>query len=106
MKNTRAVVLACSAAAAVGFGGVVFGINALAKSPTSNILVATSPSPNFKSNEDAAHEKKESAAQEAAENNGTFHPGPGAPGGPGGKSNEDPTHEKGETPAHEAAENS
>jgi len=85
----------------------MFGVNAFAKSPAAaGIFVAASPSPTFKSNEDPNHEKGESAAQEAAENNGTFHPGPGGPGGPGGgKSNEDPNHEKGETPAQEAAEN-
>jgi hypothetical protein len=104
MKHTRAVVVASSVAAAVMFGGVVFGINAFAKSPSSNFLAAASPTPTFKSNEDPTHEKNESAAQEAAENNGTFHPGPGGPGG--GKSNEDPTHEQSESASREAAENS
>ena len=103
MNRTRNLLIAASAAAAVVVGGAAFGITALAKSPAANLLVAASPSPTFKSNEDPSHEKGESAAQEAAENNGTFHPGPGRPGG--GKSNEDPTHEASESAAREAAEN-
>jgi hypothetical protein len=106
MRNTRGLVIAAAASAAVVFGGVMFGINALAKSPAASVLVAASPTPTFKSNEDPTHEKGESAAQEQAENNGTFHPGPGGHGPNGGKSNEDPTHESQETPAREAAENS
>ena len=106
MKNSRALVLAASASAAVVFGGLMFGMNAFAKSPAANFLAAASPSPTFKSNEDPTHEKGESAAREQAENNGTFHPGPGGPGPNGGKSNEDPTHEQSETPAREASENS
>jgi len=75
--------------------------------PALAALAAASPTPTFRSNEDATHEKNESAAQEAAENNGTFHPGgPGVGGHPcGGHSNEDATHEKGETSAQEASEN-
>lgn len=73
--------------------------------PAFAATAAASPSPTFKSNEGAAHEAGESAAQEAAENNGTArHGGPG--GHPcGGHSNEDATHEKSETAAQEAAEN-
>ena len=61
---------------------------------------AASPSPSpsagpFKSNEDPTHEKGESAAQEAAENNGTFRPGGGGPGS--GPSNESPSHEASES---------
>ena len=105
MRRTRALVLASAVAGVVAFGGVVFGINAFAKSPVTNFLAAASPSPGaFKSNEDPSHEAKESAAQEAAENNGTFRPGPGGPNG--GRSNEDPTHEQHETAAQEAGENS
>lgn len=84
--------------------GGVFGATVLAKSnltPANIVLAATSPSPTFKSNEDPMHEKNESAAQETAENNGTFHPGPG---GHSGMSNESAAHEARETAAQEAAE--
>jgi hypothetical protein len=58
-----------------------------------------SPSPAVgHSNEDPAHEAGESAAREAAENNGTA-----TYGGHGG-SNEDPAHEAGESAAREAQE--
>lgn len=88
------------------FVGGVIGASALARStPVSAAQTAASPSPSpFKSNEDPTHEKGESAAQEAAENSGTFHPG--GPGGPlAGQSNETPSHEAGESAAREAAEN-
>lgn len=88
------------------FGGVL-GATAMSRStltPAHAALTAASPSPGFKSNEDPAHEKGESAAQEAAENNGTFHPsGPG--GAFSGHSNETPSHEAGESAAREAQEN-
>ncbi|MGH7762810.1 MAG: hypothetical protein ACREOM_00115, partial [Candidatus Dormibacteraceae bacterium] len=83
MITTRTVVFASVVAAAMIFGGV-FGATAMAKSTllAANAAVsAASPSPGaFKSNEDPTHEKGESAAQETAENNGTFRrggPGPG-----------------------------
>lgn len=105
MNRKRTFVFASTVAAAMVVGGVVT-TSALAQSPLSNVHAAASPSPSagtFKSNEDPTHEKGESAAQETAENNGTFRPG--GPGGPGhGPSNEDPTHEKSETAAREAAE--
>lgn len=105
MNKSRALLLASATAVVVGLAGVA-GITALAKTPGALMRAAASPAPTFKSNEDPTHEKNESAAQEAAENNGTFHPGPGGPGAPGNHpSNEDPTHEKTETPAREAAEN-
>ena len=89
------------------FGGVM-GATLFARGTLSNALAAipaaASPSPTFKSNEDPTHEKGESAAQEAAENNGTFHPG--GPGRPGGTSNESAAHEAGESAAREAAEKS
>jgi hypothetical protein len=102
MDKTRVLLFASVVAAAMVFGGVL-GATALARStvtPASAALAAASPSPTFKSNEDATHEKAESAAQEAAENNGTFRPG-----GPGaGPSNETAAHEAGESAAQEAAE--
>ena len=75
--------------------------------PALAALTAASPSPTFKSNEDPAHERNESAAQEAAENNGTARHGDGGPGHRpcGGHSNEDKTHEAQESAAQEAAEN-
>jgi len=101
MNKTRTVAYASTVAAALLFGGVL-GATVLAN------VSAASPSPSpaaspgtFKSNEDPAHEKGESAAQEAAENNGTFHPGGGPGGGP---SNESPAHEAAESPSREAAE--
>jgi hypothetical protein len=93
------------------FGGVV-GATVLGKTTLTSVsaaITAASPSPGpFKSNEAAAHEAGEAAAQETAENNGTFHAsGPGGPGGPGGgPSNETATHEAGETAAREASEKS
>lgn len=102
MDRTRVILLASVVAAAMIFGGVM-GATVLARmnyTPASAALAAASPSPTPKSNEAAAHEAGESAAQEAAENNGTArHGGPGA-----GPSNEDPAHEAGETAAQEAAE--
>ena len=103
MNKTRAVAYASTVAAAMLFGGVL-GATVLAN------VNAASPSPSpaaspgtFKSNEDPTHEKGESAAQEAAENNGTFHPGGGLGGGP---SNESPAHEATESPSREASEKS
>jgi hypothetical protein len=107
MNKTRTFVFASVIAGAMVFGGVL-GATALAHAPLTGALAAATASPSpgsFKSNEDPTHEKGESAAQEAAENSGTFHPG--GPGGPGpGKSNETAAHEAGESAAREAAENS
>ncbi len=105
MNKTRTLVFASTIAAAMMFGGVL-GATVLARSPLANVNAATpAPSPasgTFKSNEDPTHEKGESAAQETAENNGTFHPaGPG-----GGPSNETPGHEATESAAREASEKS
>jgi hypothetical protein len=107
MDKTRLLVFASVVAAAMVFGGVL-GATVLARvayTPAAAALAAASPSPTFKSHEDPTHEAGESAAQEAAENNGTAPHG--GPGGHlcGGRSNEDGTHEKGETAAQEAAEN-
>jgi len=102
MKKTDTLVFASVVAAAMIFGGVM-GATVLARStvtPASAALTATSPAPLPKSNEATTHETGETAAQEAAENNGTARPG-----GPGaGPSNEDPTHEATESAAREAAE--
>jgi hypothetical protein len=100
MKKTDTLVFASVVAAAMIFGGVM-GATVLAKSTLTSAnaaLAAASPTP--KSNEDATHEKGETAAQETAENNGTAHfGGPGA-----GPSNETSAHEATESAAREAAE--
>jgi hypothetical protein len=102
MKKTDTLVFASVVAAAMIFGGVM-GATVLARStftPALAAQTATSPAPTPKSNEDATHEKGETAAQETAENNGTAHlGGPGA-----GPSNEDAAHEATESAAREAAE--
>src|SRR5258708_2169338 len=85
MNKTRSLIFGSVVVASMIFGGIVsatvfartgsqFNVNAAS--------AAASPSPGpFKSNEAAAHETGESAAQETAENNGTFHyGGPGSPG--------------------------
>src|SRR5260370_34017172 len=78
----------------------VMAVSAAGKSAgPANFLAAASPAPTNKSNETSAHEATESAARETAENNGTFH---GGPGGPGGASNETTTHQTGETAAQRA----
>ena len=99
MNKTRTLVFASTVAGAMLFGGVV-GATVLAHSPLSNVNAATpaaAASPSPKSNEAAAHETGETAAQETAENNGTAHHG-------GGPSNESAAHEATESPAREAAE--
>jgi hypothetical protein len=109
MITTRTLVLASVVAAAMIFGGVL-GATAMSRSTltaAAAAFTAASPSPGaFKPNEDPTHEKGESAAQETAENNGTFHPG--GPGGPGfnGQSNETSSHEAGESATREASEKS
>jgi hypothetical protein len=108
MQRTRVIVFASVVTGAMIFGEVL-GATVLAHvtfTPASAAVFAASPSPTFKSNEDLTHEKGESAAQEAAENNGTFHPGgPGGPG-PNGMSNESASHEAGESASREASEKS
>lgn len=102
MNKNRTLLFGSLVAAAVLLG-VLLGATVLAKSsfaPANAAAAAASPTPSFKSNEDATHEKGETAAHEAAENSGQRPFGGGA-----GHSNEDATHEKGETAAHEAAEN-
>lgn len=109
MRSTLTYVIAVGSALALGgVAGAAFVASGGIGPAVSALAATATPSPSPHSNETAAHEKNESAAQEAAENNGTFHPGgPGAgPGGHHGPSNESPTHEAGETAAQEAAENS
>jgi hypothetical protein len=112
MHRTRVILFASVVTAALVVGGLAgvaaAGMNLSAGATPLAALAASSPSPTFHSNESAAHEAGESAAQEQAENNGTLHPrGAGFSGGHpcGGHSNEDATHEKSETAAQEAAEN-
>jgi hypothetical protein len=102
MSKGRTLLIASVVAAAMAVVGVM-AVSAAGKSAgPANFLAAASPAPTNKSNETSAHEATEPAARETAENNGTFH---GGPGGPGGASNETATHETGETAAQEAAEN-
>src|SRR4029077_13299127 len=102
MSKGRTLLIASGVAAAMAVVGVM-AVSAAGKGAgPANFLAAASPAPTFKSNETSAHEATESAAQETAENNGTFHGGgPGGPGRPGGASNETATHEAGETAAQE-----
>ena len=82
----------------------MLSVTVLAKSsfgPANALAASITPTPSFKSNEDPAHEKGESAAQEAAEKSGQRRFG----GGFNVHSNEDQTHEKIESAAREAAEN-
>lgn len=109
MNKTRSLIFGSVVVASMIFGGVVSATLFARTSLPFNVnaaVTAASPSPgSFKSNEATAHEAGESAAQEAAENNGTFHPG--GPGGPGGgPSNETAAHEATESAAREAAEKS
>jgi hypothetical protein len=90
------------------FIGVALGVPTLSGAQTpSTTTPTTAAAPSGQSsgtqtapssNENATHEAGESAAREAAENNGSFRPG-------GHGSNEDPTHEASESPSREAAEN-
>src|SRR5260370_2943590 len=95
-NKTRTLLLGSAVAAAMIFGGVI-GATVLAKSTLTPAnaapLAAASPTP--KSNEATAHEAGETAAQEAAENNGTArHGGGGAP-------HQNPAHVTVEHSAHE-----
>lgn len=107
MNKMRSLIFGSVVVASMIFGGIVSAtIFAKTQSPF-NVFAASSaasPSPSpFKSNEATAHEAGESAAQETAENNGTFRPG--GPGGPGsGPSNETAAHEATESAARESAE--
>jgi hypothetical protein len=103
MTKRNTLLIASAAAAAMVVAGVVAASAAGARSngPGTVFLAAASPTPGFKSNETSAHEAAEPAAQETAENNGTFRPA----GAGGAHSNETSAHETGETAAQEAAEN-
>jgi hypothetical protein len=108
MNRTRLILFGSVVGAALVFGGAVGAFAARTNNaPASNVLAAitaASPSPTPHSNEATTHEAGESAAQETAENNGTFHPGGGA--GPNGTSNETSAHEAGESATREASEKS
>jgi hypothetical protein len=102
MKHGRRTVAVLAAAACLLVGGAIGSGLINAGAATSNSQSKGSPG-SAGSNEDATHEQSESAAREAAEDNGTATFGPcGA--GHGGGSNEDPAHEKAESAAREAAE--
>jgi hypothetical protein len=106
MDRTRKTVLAIAMGGLMVAGGALGGglLNAGAADSTSK--PKASPSGAFQPNEDATHEKSESAAREAAEDSGKF-PGHRERGGGdhgGGFPNEDPAHEAGESAAREKAE--
>jgi hypothetical protein len=88
-------------AAAIGgaFGPSLFGAGAATSTSTTSTTTTGTSAGTLKSNENPSHEAGESAAREAAENNGTA----GFPHG--GRSNESASHEAGENAAREAAEN-
>ena len=103
MNKTRTLLFGSLVAGAM-LVGIALGATVLAKSsfgPANAAAATASPTPSFKSNEDATHEKGESAAREAAEASGQRPFGGGAFNG---HPNEDPNHEQGESAAREAAE--
>ena len=72
---------------------------------TTTVPGATAVAPGkAQSNEDAAHEAKETPEQEAAEDSGQFPGHRGGGGARGGHSNEDAAHEAAESPEREAQE--
>jgi len=106
MNKTRSLIFGSVVVVSMIFGGIVSAtVFARSQSPF-NVFAASSaasPTPSPKSNEATTHESGESAAQETAENNGTFHPG--GPGGPGGgPSKETSAHEATESAARDSAE--
>jgi hypothetical protein len=99
-KSVAAAAVAASVVIGGATGAVLFGPS-LAGAQTSTTTpgaAATCPGGPFKSNEDPAHEAKETPEQEAAEDSGTFcgHRGPHGPNG-------DPTHTGPKTPGQNAA---
>jgi hypothetical protein len=101
-KSVAAAAMAGSLLVGGATGAILFGPS-LAGAQTSTTTPGTQNGAQngstFKSNEDPAHEAKESPEQEAAEDSGQFRGGHGMHG-----SNEDPAHEATETPEREAAE--
>src|SRR5260370_20952766 len=81
MRKGRTLLMASGVAAAMAVVGVMAVSAAGRSAGPANFLAAASPAPTNKSNETSAHEATESAARETAENNGTFHGGPGGPRG-------------------------
>src|SRR5260370_29001352 len=90
MRKGRTLLMASGVAAAMAVVGVMAVSAAGRSAGPANFLAAASPAPTNKSNETSAHEATESAARETAENNGTFH---GGPGGPRRASHETASHE-------------
>ena len=87
--------------AAGAIGAMVFGPGPAGAQTNTPTPKATSTTGTFHSNEDPAHERGETAQQEADENAGRFRGGHFGRAG----SNEDPAHEKTESPEREAQEN-
>src|SRR5260370_279923 len=102
MRKGRTLLMASGVAAAMAVVGVMAVSAAGRSAGPANFLAAASPAPTNKSNETSAHEATEAAARETAENNGTFH---GGPGGPAGASNETGTPANGGASAPGAGQN-
>jgi hypothetical protein len=64
--------------------GAIIGATTLSGAATTSTTTPTAPTSTFHGNEDATHEAGESAAREAAENNGTATYGPGSSATAGG----------------------
>ena len=109
LKIAAAGAVVTASAVAGGFIAGIMGPSTVAVNAATNAATTTaspdaSPSPGaFKSNEDPAHEKSESAARESDEDSGRAHLGRRGFGRHG--SNETPGHEATESAAHEAQEN-
>ena len=104
MKHGRRTVSVLAAAACLVVGGAIGSGLLNAAAATSGSKAKGSATTAHTSNEDPAHEAGESAAREAAEDNGTAtFGGPGGHGHRGG-SNEDPAHEQSESAEREAEE--
>src|SRR5258708_24893936 len=87
MNKTRSLIFGSVVVASMIFGGIVSATGFARTGSQFNVNAASaaaSPPPGpFKSNEAAAHETRENAAQQTPENNGTVQPG--RPGGPGAR---------------------
>jgi hypothetical protein len=98
-RSVAAAAMAGSLLVGGATGAYLFGPS-LAGAQTTTTTPGDKSGSTFKSNEDPAHEAKETPEQEAAEDSGQFRGGHGGHG-----PNEDPAHEANETPEQEAAEN-
>ena len=105
MRRSTVALLGGIATAGAVVGFALSDVGAGSHHSLNASLVAATPSPTgnsagraFHPNENAAHEKGESASREAAENSGKFPAGAFQP-------NENANHEQGESAGREAQEN-